>query len=411
MDTHAKAQPLKTGLVNLPGATPESKSCSSKTSRSTTVSSTTSTSIITFRTTSCRCTTWVPRRNASRRCTMFTPRYSGRCISMECPLRRRKLTGLMRETGPTISVKSIRTCIQTILRFSRWTSRPMAFLPLRSVTCFHQTNTIARPSNTSKVKMTELQDMLDIDDLTWNAIHTCTRDALSAAHPDYERNWKAQKPEKFARVYNAIEEKFLVLRHCEGQWGIDLIVKQTWGNRNRYQHCVRDPSTYHGRRAAARRDRRLRSGSPTRTPSRRSLPPQSRAHSPRRSPSAGPSRPPPRPLANRRSTSPHHAHGDSLMDFDDDEPQDEDEGDEADNAGRRIQTHASIVDVEFIIFFTAFFAWFELVFAMENGAKLRCLPLNRMNFAVEEEKQRTEAPPYLAEHSLPLGRRALSLDK
>jgi hypothetical protein len=30
---------------------------------------------------------------------------------------------------------------------------------------------IPRPSNASNVKMSELQDMLDIDDLTWNAIH------------------------------------------------------------------------------------------------------------------------------------------------------------------------------------------------------------------------------------------------
>jgi hypothetical protein len=33
---------------------------------------------------------------------------------------------------------------------------------------------------------------------------TCTRDALSAARPDYARNWKAQKPEKFAKAYNAV---------------------------------------------------------------------------------------------------------------------------------------------------------------------------------------------------------------
>ncbi|KAJ7466316.1 hypothetical protein FB451DRAFT_1485063, partial [Mycena latifolia] len=44
---------------------------------------------------------------------------------------------------------------------------------------------------------------------------TSTRDALSAARLDYDRNWKVQKPDKFAMAYNAVEEKFAVLRRCE----------------------------------------------------------------------------------------------------------------------------------------------------------------------------------------------------
>ncbi|KAF8195342.1 hypothetical protein K438DRAFT_1968650 [Mycena galopus ATCC 62051] len=127
--------------------------------------------------------------------------------------------------------------------------------------------TIPRPSNASKVKMSELQDMLDIDNLTWNAIHTCTRDALSSARPDYARVWKAQKPDKFAKAYNAIEEEFPVLRRCEGQWGIDRIAKQTWGNRKSYRSCIGNSLTYHGRRAAARRNRAPQSGRPTLRPS------------------------------------------------------------------------------------------------------------------------------------------------
>jgi hypothetical protein len=35
-------------------------------------------------------------------------------------------------------------------------------------------------------------------------LQTCTRDALAAARPDYDRNWKAQKPDKFAKAYNAV---------------------------------------------------------------------------------------------------------------------------------------------------------------------------------------------------------------
>ncbi|KAJ7818487.1 hypothetical protein B0H14DRAFT_3473721 [Mycena olivaceomarginata] len=45
----------------------------------------------------------------------------------------------------------------------------------------------------------------------------CTRDALAAAHPDYNCNRKAQKSDNFAKAHNAIEDNFPVLRRCEGQ--------------------------------------------------------------------------------------------------------------------------------------------------------------------------------------------------
>ncbi|KAJ6586515.1 hypothetical protein DFH09DRAFT_1359802 [Mycena vulgaris] len=188
---------------------------------------------------------------------------------------------------------------------------------------------IPRPSNASKVKMGALQEMLSIDHVTWNAIHTSTRDALSAARPDYDRNWKAQKPDKFAMAYNAVEEKFPVLRRCEGQWGIDRIAKQIWGNRKSYQNCVRDPSTYHGRRAADRRTHL----SPEPTPP---ASPTSPAHTPtpRRSPSPGPSQPRPRRPAVRRVSSSDLDGDDDLLDFDDKAGQRSgDEGEE--KAGRK----------------------------------------------------------------------------
>lgn len=37
--------------------------------------------------------------------------------------------------------------------------------------CSADDDPILRPSNASKVKMSELQSMLDVDDLTWNGIH------------------------------------------------------------------------------------------------------------------------------------------------------------------------------------------------------------------------------------------------
>ncbi|KAF8188157.1 hypothetical protein K438DRAFT_1833925 [Mycena galopus ATCC 62051] len=112
---------------------------------------------------------------------------------------------------------------------------------------------IPHPSNAAKVKMEALREMLDIEKMDWNTIHTATRDALTAAQLDMERNWKAQKPSKLAMAYNAVEEKFPVLRQCEGQWGVDRIAKQTLSNRKSYQSCVRNPVTYCGRRAPCRR--------------------------------------------------------------------------------------------------------------------------------------------------------------
>ncbi|KAJ7125551.1 hypothetical protein C8R43DRAFT_958505 [Mycena crocata] len=175
---------------------------------------------------------------------------------------------------------------------------------------------IPRPSNASEITMGELQEMLDIDQVTWNAIHTSTRDALAAARPDYNRNWKAQKPDKFAMAYNAVEEKFPVLRRCEGQWGVDKIAKQIWGNRKSYQNCVGNPSTYHGRRAAVRRRHHRRRYSPEPAPpaSPTNPAPTSTAS---RQPSPGPSQPRPRRPAARRLSSSDLDGSDGLLDFDD----------------------------------------------------------------------------------------------
>ncbi|KAJ7268902.1 hypothetical protein C8J57DRAFT_1227673 [Mycena rebaudengoi] len=92
---------------------------------------------------------------------------------------------------------------------------------------------IPRPANASKVTMSELRKIIGVDKLTWNAIHTATRNTLSSTRLNLEHNWKAQKPAKLAMAYNAVEEKFPALRRCEGQWGIDRIAKQNWANRKR----------------------------------------------------------------------------------------------------------------------------------------------------------------------------------
>ncbi|KAJ7244672.1 hypothetical protein C8J57DRAFT_1680502 [Mycena rebaudengoi] len=126
---------------------------------------------------------------------------------------------------------------------------------------------IPRPPNAAKVKMEALREMLNIEKMEWNAIRTATREALTAAQLDMERNWKAQKPSKLAMAYNTVEEKFPILRQCEGQWGVDRIAKQTLSNRKSYQSCISNPATYRGRRAAARHTAARRGAATRRTPS------------------------------------------------------------------------------------------------------------------------------------------------
>ncbi|KAJ7484660.1 hypothetical protein FB451DRAFT_89166 [Mycena latifolia] len=166
-------------------------------------------------------------------------------------------------------------------------------------------------------------------------LHTSTRDALSAARLDYDRNWKVQKPDKFAMAYNAVEEKFPVLRRCEGQWGIARIAKQIWGNRKSYQSCVRNPSTYHGRRAADRRTHH----SPEPTPS---ASPTSPVHTPRWSMSPGPSQPRPHRPPVRHVSSSDVDGDDGLFDFNDEPGQRSgDEGEEESGRKRAAPQHAA----------------------------------------------------------------------
>ncbi|KAJ7330273.1 hypothetical protein DFH08DRAFT_966842 [Mycena albidolilacea] len=208
--------------------------------------------------------------------------------------------------------------------------RQRAPVPRRGHNSTAADESIPRPCNAAKVRMEELREMLDIEKMEWNAIRTATRDALTAAQLDMERNWKAQKPSKLAMAYNAVEEKFPILRQCEGQWGVDRIAKQTLSNRKSYQRCVHNTATYRGRRAVARRTaarraasaRRTFSHTPPATPSCTSAIP---ASSPRRSPSAGPSQPRRRAQPLRVSS---FDSDEDLMDLDDDVQDNGDEDDE-----------------------------------------------------------------------------------
>ncbi|KAJ7325783.1 hypothetical protein DFH08DRAFT_941121 [Mycena albidolilacea] len=144
-----------------------------------------------------------------------------------------------------------------------------------------------RPKRASKVPMKHLKGQLGYDDEKWNALRDFTRTSLASARLDWRLSWKAQRPEKFAMVYNAIEEAFPETTRFAGQWGVDRIAKQCWDNHKNYRSCVVKPTTYRGRQAASRRAARAAADTAARSPSP-SSDSQSDSHS--RSPSAGPSR-------------------------------------------------------------------------------------------------------------------------
>ncbi|KAJ7763083.1 hypothetical protein B0H14DRAFT_3510718 [Mycena olivaceomarginata] len=60
-----------------------------------------------------------------------------------------------------------------------------------------------RPKRASKVPMKHLKGQLGYDNEKWNALRDFTRTSLASARLDWRLSWKAQRPEKFAMVYNA----------------------------------------------------------------------------------------------------------------------------------------------------------------------------------------------------------------
>ncbi|KAJ7159370.1 hypothetical protein C8R43DRAFT_948299 [Mycena crocata] len=200
---------------------------------------------------------------------------------------------------------------------------------------------IARPKRVSDVTMAEICDALGFEKDKWIDLRSCTRDCLSAARLDTKLNWKAQDPTKLGMAYNAIEQDFPELRRFEGKWGVERIAKDTWDNRKSYKSCSRKPSTYVGRRAAARREaRRQRSrlssplASPPRSPARSPGPP-----SPRSPSTPGPSQPPRARRQPRRIPSSEDDSGDDLLNLYAPEQQqqeeEEEEGEDPSGKGKK----------------------------------------------------------------------------
>ncbi|KAJ7133656.1 hypothetical protein C8R43DRAFT_956501 [Mycena crocata] len=196
---------------------------------------------------------------------------------------------------------------------------------------------IARPKRVCDVTMGEICDQLGFEKDKWIDLRSCTRDCLSAARLDTKLNWKAQDPAKLGMAYNAIEEDFPELRRFQGKWGVERIAKDTWDNRKSYKKCSHNPSTYVGRRTAARREARRRHSRFSSPPASHPRSPErsSGSPSPRRTPTPGPSQPSRvRPQPRRVPSSPEDS-GDDLLNFDHQDAAEQEEEEDPSGKGKK----------------------------------------------------------------------------
>ncbi|KAJ7804319.1 hypothetical protein B0H14DRAFT_2612421 [Mycena olivaceomarginata] len=134
-----------------------------------------------------------------------------------------------------------------------------------------------RPKQASKVPMKRLKGQLSYDDVKWNTLRDFTHTALASARLNWRLSWKAQWPDKIAMVYNVIKEVFPLALQC-------------WKNHKNYHSCVRKPTTYCRRQAAAHHAARAAADTTAQTPSP-SPSPNPTVHPRSDSPSTGPSHP------------------------------------------------------------------------------------------------------------------------
>ncbi|KAF8125904.1 hypothetical protein K438DRAFT_1790832 [Mycena galopus ATCC 62051] len=181
-----------------------------------------------------------------------------------------------------------------------------------------QDHRIGAPSRLSDVTMKEIRTHLGYDRKRWSALRACVRDCLRAARLNWDSNWKSQSTTKLGYAFNAIEDDFPELRRFNGQWAVNRIAKDVWDNHKTYMHCVDQPSTYIGRRAAQRRARGGAAGT----------------NSPRHSPTPGPSQPHPQPRRRLRAPSSSSSDDDDdLLNFNDDQYHDSVGEEEEDGKG------------------------------------------------------------------------------
>ncbi|KAJ7774068.1 hypothetical protein B0H16DRAFT_1713901 [Mycena metata] len=148
---------------------------------------------------------------------------------------------------------------------------------------------IARPSNMSKVTISEIRDHLELggdeNDQTWSDLRTSIRRFMDAGMLDKNQSWKGQETRRLIKVYDAIEEAHPDLERFRNQWATAYLVHESFTGQKTYTNCKRKDGTYRARnrdrRLAASRLRRIEDDGfggdgprpPARSPTRSPTPP------------------------------------------------------------------------------------------------------------------------------------------
>ncbi|KAJ7136259.1 hypothetical protein C8R46DRAFT_1361944 [Mycena filopes] len=127
---------------------------------------------------------------------------------------------------------------------------------------------ILRPSNMSKVTVTDIREHLGLagseNDQAWSSLRTSIRRFMSAGMLEMDQGWKAQDTRRLIKVYDAIEEAHPDLERFRGQWATAFLVHESFTGQKTYNNCKGKDGTYRARnrqgRLAASRLRRIDDG-------------------------------------------------------------------------------------------------------------------------------------------------------
>lgn len=118
-------------------------------------------------------------------------------------------------------------------------------------------DSVDRPHNISRFTMMRARELLGIPgeegDEEWRDLRQKIRDYMFLADLKQGGGWRAAKPRKIGKFYDAVEESYPKLRKFKGQWLTQVIAKDTYHSWAAYQRQKRNPSSARSRRAAAKR--------------------------------------------------------------------------------------------------------------------------------------------------------------
>ncbi|KAA1467733.1 hypothetical protein DENSPDRAFT_260700 [Dentipellis sp. KUC8613] len=124
---------------------------------------------------------------------------------------------------------------------------------------------ILRPSNICNVKIRDIREYLNMhgreNDELWNDVRNSIRSHMDAARLEGEEYFKAQRPKKLSRIYDAVEEQFPALRRFRNSWATEFLVKQTFSGRRSYRSAKNHQESYRSRQRRERLSRAQRSSS------------------------------------------------------------------------------------------------------------------------------------------------------